>query len=186
MARTRTGPTRAELVLLGLLADGPAHPYSLDTRLRKEGSWSDIAFSSIYAALDRLDRLGLVTSRPDAGSRGRARRVYRLTAQGRSALKSAARTALARPLGPRPNDLGVGNLLLLSRADALAAIGEARKAVAEEKKAHHGGDQAEYPANALALHRSAILAAEDRFYAELEKLVQKTHPERGRKRDDDD
>ena len=63
---------------------------------------------------------------------------------------------------------------------------ETRKALAEEKKGHSGGEEAEYPSNALALHRAAILAAEERFYGELEKLVQKAHPERARKRDDED
>ncbi len=185
MARTRTGPTPAELALLGLLADGPAHPYSLDVKLREGGSATEVAFSSIYAALDRLEKLGLVASKPDAGARGKARRVYRLTAQGRTALKGAARTALARPLvGARPNDLGVANILLLSRADALAAIGEAKKSLADERKGRGLGEEG-YPASALALHRSLVLAAEERFYGDLEKLVQKSHPERLRKREDE-
>src|SRR5206468_1395886 len=123
---------------------------------------TEVAFSSIYAALDRLEKLGLVASRPDAGARGKARRVYRLTGAGRTALKSAARNALAKPLnGARPNDLGVANLLLLSRADALAAIGEARKLLSDEKR---GKDETlEYPINAVALHRGLILQAEERF-----------------------
>lgn len=185
MARTRTGPTPAELALLGLLAEGPAHPYSLDAKLRDGGSSTEVAFSSIYAALDRLEKLGLVASRPDAGARGKARRVYRLTTQGRAALKLAARAALARPLaGARPNDLGIGNLTLMTRLDALAAIGEARRSLAEEKKTRLEAD--DYPASAVAMHRTMLLAAEERFYAELEKLVQKSHPERSRRRGDDE
>jgi DNA-binding PadR family transcriptional regulator len=185
MARTRTGPTPAELALLGLLADGPAHPYSLDAKLRAGATSTEVAFSSIYAALDRMQSLDLVSSKPDAGARGKARRVYKLTAQGRAVLKAAARTALARPMvGAHPNDLGIANLLMLSRADALAAIAEARKAIADEKKARPEADD-EYPASALALHRAAVVAAEERFYAELEKLVQKAHPERARKKDDE-
>jgi len=185
MARTRTGPTPAELALLGLLAEGPAHPYSLDVKLRDGVSSTEVAFSSIYAALDRLEKLGLVASKPDAGARGKARRVYRLTAQGRAALKVAARAALAKPLnGARPNDLGIANLLLLSRADALAAIGEARKTLADDRKSREDSD--EYPQSAVALHRALILQAEERFYAELEKIVQKSHPERLHKRDGDD
>lgn len=185
MARTRTGPTPAELALLGLLAEGAAHPYSLDAKLRSGGAATEVAFSSIYAALDRLEKLGLVSSKPDAGARGKARRVYKLSATGRAALKGAARTALGRPLsGARPNDLGVANLLLLTRADALSAITEAKKTLGEERRAKD--DSAEYPANAVALHRSFILQAEERFYAELEKLVQKSHPERARKKGDDE
>lgn len=180
MARTRTGPTPAELALLGLLAEGPAHPYSLDSKLRQGTQTTEVAFSSIYAALDRLEKLGLVASRPDAGARGKARRVYRLTTQGRTALKQAARAALAKPmLGGRPNDLGVSNLLLLTRADALAAIAEARKTLADEKKKL--ALEEEYPQSALALHHAVVVHAEDRFYSDLEKLVARQHPEKLRK-----
>lgn len=185
MARTRTGPTPAELALLGLLAEGPAHPYSLDAKLRAGATSTEVAFSSIYAALDRMQSLELVASKPDAGARGKARRVYRLTPQGRAVLKSAARAALARPMiGAHPNDLGVANLLMLTRADALAAIAEARKSIADDKKARPATDL-DYPASAIALHRASVAGAEERFYAELEKLVQKAHPERARKKEDE-
>lgn len=186
MARTRTGPTPAELALLGLLADGPAHPYSLDAKLRAGATSTEVAFSSIYAALDRMQSLDLVTSRPDAGARGKARRVYKLTPQGRTVLKTAARAALARPMvGAHPNDLGIANLLMLTRVDALAAIAEARKTIADEQQAREAESEAPYPESAIALHRRIVVAAEDRFYAELERLIQKDHPERLRKRDDE-
>lgn len=184
MARTRTGPTPAELVLMGLLTEGAAHPYSLDAKLRASQSSTEVAFSSIYAALDRLEKLELVVSRPDAGARGKARRVYRLTPQGRTILKAAARAALARPtLGSHSNQLGVSNLLLLTRSEALAAIGEAKASLAEDRKATQAAD--EYPQTALRLHRSMMLQAEEKFYAELEKLVREHHPERLRKRSDE-
>ena len=190
MARTRLGPTPAELTLLSLLADGPAHPYALDIRLRESGPSTEVAFSSIYAALARLERLGLVSSRPDAGSRGRARRVYKLSPAGRTSLKASARVALASPLlGGLPNDLGIASLGLLPRAEALAAVAEARKSLADQRKSRAIDAEDEsapaYPAKAVQLHRSMMLAAEERFYAELEKLVQKEHPERQRRREDD-
>lgn len=186
MARTRTGPTPAELALMSLLLEGPAHPYSLDAKLRRNGAPTEVAFSSIYAALDRLERLGLVASRADAGARGKARRVYRLTPAGRATLKSEARTALARPsFGPRSNDLGLSALLMLNRNDALTAVREARELIAEARRVQPSIDD-EYPQNAVVLHQALLLAAEDRFYAELERLVLKSHPERARRRIDED
>jgi len=187
MARTRNGPTPAELTLLGLLADGPAHPYALDVKLRGSAPSTEVAFSSIYAALARLEKLGLVNSRPDAGARGRARRVYRLTPTGRTTLKAAARTSLGEPLlSGLPNDLGIGNLSMLTRADALAAIAEARKSLSEDRKARAAEpEETSYPASALRMHRTMMLAAEERFYAELEKLVQREHPERQRRREEE-
>lgn len=186
MARTRTGPTPAELALLGLLAEGAAHPYSLDAKLRAGVSSAEVAFSSIYAALDRLEKLGLVASRPDAGARGKARRVYRLTPLGRATLKTAARESLARPfLGPRPNDLGIAHLMLLPKVEALAAIAEARRSLGLERKARPANGE-EYPENAVLLHRHALLGAEDRFYGELERIVQRSHPDRARRRPDEE
>jgi PadR family transcriptional regulator PadR len=186
MARTRTGPTPAELTLMGLLAEGPAHPYSLDLKLKEHGSWTEVAFSSIYAALDRLEKLGLVVSRPDAGERGKARRVYRLTPAGRALLKTQARDALAKPMeGARPNELGITNLMMLSRHDVLLAIGEARRILFEERK-HRPSPDEPYPQVAISLHRALIAAAEERFYSELEKLVLRQHPERIRRRGDED
>ena len=181
MARIRLGPTPAELALLGLLADGPAHPYGLDARLRDGASSTEVAFSSIYAALARLERLGLVSSKPDEGQRGKARRVYKLTTSGRETIRAAAREALESPaIGARPNDLGVASLPMMSRTEALAAIAEARKAIAEARKAKEEAP-GEYPAAAVALHRQLALGIEEKFYAELEKMVQASHPERAKR-----
>jgi DNA-binding PadR family transcriptional regulator len=164
-----------------MLTDGPAHPYSIDARLRSEGAPTEVAFSSIYAALSRLENLELVASRPDEGARGKARRVYRLTPQGRTVLRESVKTTLAQPLsGTRPNDLGISNLGMLSRQDALDAIAEARKSLHASKKQKDLGET--YPATALSLHHSMIHSAEERFYAELERLVEREHPERTRRR----
>ena len=181
MARIRLGPTPAELALLGLLTDGPAHPYGLDARLREGASSTDVAFSSIYAALARLEKLGLVSSKPDEGERGKARRVYKLTTSGRETIRAAARTALATPaLGARPNDLGIASLPMMSRTEALAAITEARRLIAEARAKKEETPEG-YPDRAVALHRSLALAMEEKFYAEVEKMVQASHPERARR-----
>lgn len=183
MARTRTGPTPAELVLMGLLTEGAAHPYSLDAKLRASQSSTEVAFSSIYAALDRLEKLGLVVSRPDAGARGKVRRVYRLTPQGRAGLKAAVREALANPKpGSSSHQLGVSNLLLLTRGEALAAISEAKASLGALEAAAKSEPESEYPKSALILHRLLMLKTEERYYAELEKSVRAHHPERLRKR----
>jgi DNA-binding PadR family transcriptional regulator len=168
-----------------MLAEGPAHPYALDARIREDGAPTDVAFSSIYAALSRLETLGYVTSRPDAGARGKARRVYRLTPQGRTTLKTAARDTLAQPLtGRRPNDLGISNLPMLTRADALAAIADARKLLHESKPSRVS--QERYPSTALALHRTVLHAAEEKFYSELERMVEREHPERLRRKGEEE
>jgi PadR family transcriptional regulator PadR len=75
-----------DLLLLSVLAAGPAHGYAVITALRER---SDGAFSlpegTIYPALHRLEEAGLLRSYW-AEQQGRRRRLYELTAQGATAL----------------------------------------------------------------------------------------------------
>jgi PadR family transcriptional regulator PadR len=80
--------TRGHLVLLllGALAEGPAHGYRLITVLRERtGGLVDLPEGSAYPALHRLHELGLVASEWQPVD-GRRRRVYRLTESGEAAL----------------------------------------------------------------------------------------------------
>ena len=114
--------TLLDLSLLGLLADQPMHGYELSKRLRELGDGrAGVSFGSLYPALGRLDRQGLVTTDTAAGDgaarlpmtgslgaevaslrsgeaapapRGRRnRKVYAITDSGRERL----RTLLAEP-----------------------------------------------------------------------------------------
>jgi transcriptional regulator len=92
-------------LLLAVLADAPGHGYELSRRLTaRSGGELDVPEGSLYPALHRLERGGLVAS---AWSRadGRRRRVYRLTAAGRREVTrsraewQAFSAAVARVLG---------------------------------------------------------------------------------------
>lgn len=101
-----------ELAILGILMDGDRHGYEIRSQLRDRlGLGSTVSFGSLYPALSRLEREGLVE--PDEESTGRlssfatgslsgeraalrglraersggrrGRKVYRLTARGREA-----------------------------------------------------------------------------------------------------
>ncbi|GIU84658.1 MAG: hypothetical protein KatS3mg008_1433 [Acidimicrobiales bacterium] len=106
-----------ELAILGLLAESPVHGYELKKKIETlVGSWSGASFGSLYPALNRLEKEGLVESTPsDSASasvpmtgaltgelqvwkskltrRGRQRRVYRLTPQGRRRMVEMLRTS---------------------------------------------------------------------------------------------
>jgi PadR family transcriptional regulator, regulatory protein PadR len=95
-------------LLLASLEAGPRHGYAILEALRAgSGGQVDLPTGTIYPALHRLERAGLVKgSWSQTG--GRRRRVYRLTAAGRRSLAeersswrefSAAVTSL---LGPQP------------------------------------------------------------------------------------
>ncbi len=94
-------------LLLASLEAGPRHGYAIMEALRAgSGGQFDLPTGTIYPALRRLERAGLVHGTwAEAG--GRRRRVYELTAAGRRALAAergtwrdfaAAVTALLEPV----------------------------------------------------------------------------------------
>lgn len=75
-----------DLLLLSVLAAGPAHGYAIISALRErsEGTF-DLPEGTIYPALHRLEDAGLLAS-SWAAADGRRRRVYALTDEGAAAL----------------------------------------------------------------------------------------------------
>ena len=80
-----------DLLLLSVLAAGPAHGYAVISSLRERSDGAfDLPEGTIYPALHRLEEAELVSS-SWAMAQGRKRRVYALTDQGEAAL-AAERT----------------------------------------------------------------------------------------------
>jgi PadR family transcriptional regulator PadR len=76
-----------DLLLLSALASSPGHGYALIERLREHsGGALDFPEGTIYPALHRLERGGLLASGWDE-SAARRRRVYELTSRGRAELE---------------------------------------------------------------------------------------------------
>jgi PadR family transcriptional regulator PadR len=83
------GPRRRwlEPFLLVLLADGPAHGYSLLGRLNDAGvAADDVDVGQLYRTLRELELAGLVRSAWEMPDAGAARRQYEITDEGLSAL----------------------------------------------------------------------------------------------------
>ena len=73
-------------LLLAALEPGPLHGYGVIETLRmSSGGTFDLPTGTVYPALHRLERAGLIRSTWSDGS-GRRRRSYQLTADGVSAL----------------------------------------------------------------------------------------------------
>jgi PadR family transcriptional regulator, regulatory protein PadR len=97
-------------MLLAALEAGPQHGYAIMETLRAgSGGQFDLPTGTVYPALHRLERAGLVAG-TWSQTAGRRRRVYELTPAGRRMLDaergtwrqfSAAVTALLEP-APRP------------------------------------------------------------------------------------
>jgi PadR family transcriptional regulator, regulatory protein PadR len=71
-----------DLLLLSILADGPAHGYAVieSLRMKSQGTF-DLPEGTIYPALHRLERQGLLHSSWSEDS-ARRKRIYHLTPKG--------------------------------------------------------------------------------------------------------
>lgn len=80
-----------DLMLLAVVEAGPAHGYAIIEELRRRSSEAiDLPEGTVYPALHRLERAGLLKSGWETVA-GRRRRVYELTRKGRSALEAQRR-----------------------------------------------------------------------------------------------
>ena len=165
--------TPAELTLLGLLIEKPRHGYELDEVISARGmrQWTEIGFSSIYYLLTRLRDRGLITEidtpRP---ARGRARRVYGPTAEGRRACARSAEAAVAelQPVFP-PVLVGLANQPVIEPERFRAALDQRAAALAEKVAAIGAARdaQGEIPAFGRTVFDYVLgqLAAEQRWLA---------------------
>jgi PadR family transcriptional regulator PadR len=86
MAETLKG--HLDSLILAVVAAGPAHGYAIIEELkRRSGGTFTLPEGTVYPALHRLERAGLLESVWSA-STGRKRRVYKLTRQGRRQLEA--------------------------------------------------------------------------------------------------
>ncbi|HEX5497062.1 MAG TPA: helix-turn-helix transcriptional regulator [Mycobacteriales bacterium] len=80
-----------DLLLLSIVAGGPAHGYGVISALReRSGGEFDLPEGTVYPALHRLEHAGLLESRWADGS-GRRRRLYEITTEGSRALAARRR-----------------------------------------------------------------------------------------------
>ena len=128
-----------ELAVLGLLNEAPVHGYELRKQLGlRLGGFRLFSYGSLYPALRRLLRAGLITEEQPAESETtgwprRGRRVYQITAEGKERLAE-----LLTEGGPQSwDDDGFGvHLAFFSRtpAETRMRILEGRRRAVEERR----------------------------------------------------
>jgi DNA-binding PadR family transcriptional regulator len=129
-----------ELAVLGLLQEAPMHGYELRKQLvLRLGGFRVFSYGSLYPALRRLTRAGLIVEDPEqpapepGGWPRRSKRVYRITAEGKERLAE-----LLTEAGPHAwDDEGFGvHLAFFSRtpAEARMRILEGRRRTVEERR----------------------------------------------------
>ena len=96
-----------DLLILRTLLFGPTHGHGIAKHIqRTSDDVLQVEHGSLYPALQRLERAGLITSKWEQTERGREMKLYRLTPKGRKQLaveESKWRTlarAMARVLRP--------------------------------------------------------------------------------------
>jgi DNA-binding PadR family transcriptional regulator len=129
-----------ELAILGLLHEAPAHGYELRKQLGlRLGGFRLFSYGSLYPALRRLTRAGLIEEAPapepeEAGTwQRRSRRVYRITALGKE--RFAELLAASGPQAWDDDGFGV-HLAFFSRtpAEIRVRILEGRRRAVEERR----------------------------------------------------
>jgi DNA-binding PadR family transcriptional regulator len=127
-----------ELAILGLLFEAPVHGYELRKQLSMRlGGLRVISYGSLYPALRRLTRAGLIAEETGLAAEGtwsrRGRRVYRITADGKERFAE-----LIADSGPHAfDDDGFGvHLAFFSRtpAEIRMRILEGRRRAVEERR----------------------------------------------------
>lgn len=80
-----------DLLLLAVMEDGSRHGYAVIDELRQRtGGALELPEGTVYPALHRLERAGLLASHWDEFG-GRRRRVYALTSRGKGAVREKRR-----------------------------------------------------------------------------------------------
>ena len=114
-----SGLSNIAVIVLGLLAESPTHPYDLEKKIEDRGyrEWTVIGFSSIYSILKGLEKQCLVEVSSEV-VKSRTRRIYQLTPQGRDLLKQEISRILESPEHPKAEwDLGVAYMFGLLSYD---------------------------------------------------------------------
>jgi DNA-binding PadR family transcriptional regulator len=167
-----------DLIVLGLLADEPLYGYDLLERFRDRsmGFWTELAKASLYQALRRLERRGLIGGRDQAGTQGPDRRVFRITRTGRAILRDGLRERFGEP-SPFETEAGValGFTALLTSSQARVARAERARALGtlidrlHAERARTGSDRSPHRAvaNAMLDRQEALASAELEWLATL-------------------
>lgn len=116
-----------EHLILGILTEGPQHGYRIEQIINERGmrKWTDLGFSSIYYILEKLEKKGLVASKP---SRGKEKKEYQISQLGLEELRKASLERLSQPK-PTHSQLmtGLATSFLLDQKELLQTLSFRKK-----------------------------------------------------------
>lgn len=115
--------TNAEYAILGLLVERPCHGYDLERLIEERGmrEWTELAFSSIYYILKKLQQRQLIE--PRRTSKKKTRKTYAPTSNGHALHGETTLRLLGKPDPSYPSVLlGMANWSTLKPEQALNAL----------------------------------------------------------------
>jgi DNA-binding PadR family transcriptional regulator len=131
--------TKAELAILGLVAEKPRHGYEMEGVIEERGmrDWTEIGFSSIYYILRKLEGKGLVTSKLEKPrGRGPARKIFKVTKEGQEVwYQETLKTLSTLERSPTPFLLGMSALPAFPPDEAIQALRQYWKELIEHRNA---------------------------------------------------
>ena len=160
-----------DLAILGLLRDLPRHGYELKHQLGALGFWQ-VSFGSLYPALRRLEKRGLIEALRVTGRR----KAYQLTAEGRNTFQGLLDADVEAPEPDRHFNLRLAFFRYLDpaariralqgrRRELVTALGTARRTL---RDATAPGEQQDRYTRAL-MERSVSITQSD--IAWLDELI---------------
>lgn len=163
-----------EASVLGLICEGISYGYEMEKTIedRNMRNWTEIAFSSIYYVLKRLEKKGLITSSSESVG-GRTRKVYSVTPQGKNIMQEKIMDLLSlhHPVTD-PFDLGVGNMHLLPIEKRITGLRSHLSSLEERDRSMEqrlqAMDTADWPIHirGLVTRHQAKLEAEKKWFIE--------------------
>ncbi len=163
-----------DLILLGILMDGPQHGYEMRQHLQKRlGQIATITGGTLYYTLRKLERRKLVAMKRGREGNRPERMVYTITAAGREHFQELLRRSFfAQDLPYTTFDIGFYFLAHASLEDALAGAQRQIERL-RDYETHVRSLEADYPfrwpfrMEAIKQHTLGTIKAHHRFYQEL-------------------
>ena len=126
--------SNAELAILSLVNEAPRHGYEIEKLIKKRGmrEWTDIAFSSIYYILKRLEKADLITPiiLDLEAENNKEKKAYYITEQGKILLFEAVKNSI-ETLAPQTNPLmlGLANWAIFESNEGIEALKKRDKTI---------------------------------------------------------
>lgn len=108
--------SNAETAILGLLSEGPMHPYKIEQEVKNRDMrfWTELSMSSIYKLLRKLEKDGLVERENKISAENRLQKLYSISKKGTECLKQKIESLLSKTEHLRWQvDIGIYNCSLL-------------------------------------------------------------------------